>query len=39
LPDLSLYNIPNRGKIPNGPKIYQMTIKYIKWPYNRPRGH
>jgi hypothetical protein len=33
LPDFSWYNIPKRGK------IYQITIKYTKWPYNRPNGH
>jgi hypothetical protein len=25
--------------MPNEPKIYQMTIKYSKWPRNRPKGH
>jgi hypothetical protein len=37
LPDFSWHNIPKRGKIyqitttlPNGHKIYQMTVKYSK---------
>jgi hypothetical protein len=30
LPDFSWYNIPKRGK------IYQITIKYTKWPQNIP---
>jgi hypothetical protein len=33
LSDFSWYNIPKRGK------IYQISIKYTKWPYNRPNGH
>jgi hypothetical protein len=33
LPDLSWYNIPKRGK------LYQMTIKYTKWPHNTPNDH
>jgi hypothetical protein len=34
LPDFFLcrYNIPKRENIPNGLKIYQIAIKYIKWP-------
>jgi hypothetical protein len=39
LPDCSWYNIPKREKytklhqsIPNGHKIYQMAVKYTKWP-------
>jgi hypothetical protein len=39
LPDLSWLNVPKRGKIyqiittlPNGHKVYQMTVKYSKWP-------
>jgi hypothetical protein len=33
LPDFSWYNIPKRGK------MYQITIKYIKWPQNISNGH
>jgi hypothetical protein len=43
LPDFSWQNIPKRGKIyqitttlQNCFKIYQMTVKYSKWPYNIP---
>jgi hypothetical protein len=33
LPDFSWYKIPKTGKnIPNGHKIYQMAIKFTKWP-------
>jgi hypothetical protein len=32
LPDFSLYSIPKQGK------IYQITIKYPKWPQNLPNG-
>jgi hypothetical protein len=32
LPDFSWYNVPKRGK------IYQITIKYTKWPQNVPNG-
>jgi hypothetical protein len=32
LPDFSWYNIPNRGK------IYQITLKYLKWPQHIPNG-
>jgi hypothetical protein len=30
--DFSLHNIPKRGK------IYQVTIRYTKWPQNMPNG-
>jgi hypothetical protein len=39
------HNIPKRGGIcqittlPNGHKIYQMAVKYTKWPLNIPNGH
>jgi hypothetical protein len=32
LPDFSWYNIPKLKKIPKGHKIFQMAIKYTKWP-------
>jgi hypothetical protein len=39
LPDFSWQNIPKRGKIyqittifPSGHKIFQMPVKYSKWP-------
>jgi hypothetical protein len=25
--------------LPNGRKIYQMAVKYTKWPYNMPNVH
>jgi hypothetical protein len=40
VPDFSWHNIPKRGDIyqmtatlPNGHKIYQLAVKYSKWPY------
>jgi hypothetical protein len=33
LPDFPWYNIPKREK------IYQITIKYTKWPQSIPNGH
>jgi hypothetical protein len=33
LPDISWYNIPKRGN------IYQINIKYGKWPQNIPNSH
>jgi hypothetical protein len=39
LPDFSWFNIPEWKKIPNNHKIYQTTIQYIQWQYNRPNGH
>jgi hypothetical protein len=42
LPDFSWYNIPTKMKnvenIPNNLKIYQITLKYTKWPQNIPNG-
>jgi hypothetical protein len=33
LPDFSGHNIPKRGKMyQNYPQIYQMVVKYTKWP-------
>jgi hypothetical protein len=39
LPDLSWYNIPKLKKIPNNHEIYQITVKYTKWPQNIPNSH
>jgi hypothetical protein len=40
LPDSSWHNVPKRGKlthnITNGLKMYQMAVKYSKWPENKP---
>jgi hypothetical protein len=43
LPDFSWHNIPKQGKIyqvtttlQNGQRIFQMAVKYSKWPYNIP---
>jgi hypothetical protein len=33
LPDFSWYKIPKMGK------IYHITIKYTKWPKNRPNSN
>jgi hypothetical protein len=46
LPDISYYiQHPKRGKIYlitkkiYGLNIYQMAMKYTKWPWNIPNGH
>jgi hypothetical protein len=32
------WHTKNGKNIPNEPKIYQITMKYTKWPQNRPKG-